>query len=82
MMQQHGLRLVFHRSMRDYLAMKSGCGETLHTPCKNGVRHLIKSIFSTLNSNIPDRTNFPYQSYRPEKDTVENTKYNYYVSKV
>jgi hypothetical protein len=82
MMQQHGLRLIFHRSIRDYLVMKSGCGETLYTPCKNGARHLIKSILFTLNSNISDRTNFPYQSYRPEKDTAENTKYNYYVSKV
>jgi hypothetical protein len=48
MMQQHGLRLVSHRSMRDYLVMKSGFGQTLHIPCKNGVRHLIRSILSIL----------------------------------
>lgn len=44
MMPQHGQRHVFHRSIRDYLAMMNGYGVTLHIPYKNGVSHLIKSM--------------------------------------
>jgi hypothetical protein len=55
----------------------SGSLLILHILSMIGVKHLIKSMYiSFLHSNLLAN------KVRPEKDTEENTTYNYYVSKV
>jgi len=80
MIQLHGLRLAFTKSETSFLMMVSLYGVTLPTLLKLGVKHHTRSqLYHTFNQLIL----IPYiYLYKPEKDTPENTTFNYYVSNI
>ena len=77
MMPQLGKQHGCLKSMKIFLTKMNGCGETQHTHFKNGVKLLTKSMYL---SGIPSCSSLTVR--RPEKDTQDNTLYNYHVSKV
>ena len=55
----------------------NGYGGTLHTHWRNDVKPHIKSLPVAYHISI-----YAHYNCRPEKDTCENTRYNYHVSAV
>jgi hypothetical protein len=76
MIQLHGLRLASTKSETGFLMTTNLYGVTQHILSKLGVRHRTRSQLSLFHSVYHSHL------YRPEKDTQENTTFNYYVSNI
>jgi hypothetical protein len=76
--QLHGLRLAFTKSVTGFLMTTNLYGVTQHILSKLGVRHRTRSQLSLFQSVYHSGL----QLYRPEKNTQENTTFNYYVSNI
>ena len=76
MMLKPGQRHVSLKSMNIFLKRVSGFGETQHTHFRHGAKLLTRSMC------LDSWGNMSLTVQRPEKDTWDDTLYNYHVSKV